>query len=107
MNAMENHLAVNTIPPDLLIFAYCNKDGDHICLSRRKFLLRCNEIWSRHGIPSTTGHSFRIRGTTHLLIAGVNPEVVQAMGRWKSDVFLVYWCRLDILAPLHAEFVNL
>jgi hypothetical protein len=107
VNAMENHLAVNTIPPDLPIFAYRNEDGDHICLSRRKFLLRCNEIWSRHGIPSTTGHSFRIGGTTHLLIAGVNPEAVQAMGRWKSDAFLVYWRRLDILAPLHAEFVNL
>ncbi|KAJ7320715.1 hypothetical protein DFH08DRAFT_917303 [Mycena albidolilacea] len=107
VNAIENHVAINAIPADLPLFAYRNENRDHIYLPRRKFLLRCNKIWSKHGIPSTTGHSFRIGGTTHLLIAGVNPEVVRAMGRCKSDAFLVYWCCLDILAPLHAEFLNL
>ncbi|KAJ7366283.1 hypothetical protein DFH08DRAFT_679712, partial [Mycena albidolilacea] len=100
VNAIENHDTVNTIPADLPLFVYRNEKGDHTCLSRRKFLSRCNEIWSRHGVPSTTGHSFRIRGTTHLLIAGVNPEVVQAMGCWKSDTFLVYWRHFGHISPL-------
>ncbi|KAF8210224.1 hypothetical protein K438DRAFT_1571045 [Mycena galopus ATCC 62051] len=105
IKATENHIAVNALPADAPLFSYRNDRGNLICLSRKKFLARCNEIWSAHGIPSFTGHSFRIGGTTELLLAGVNPDVVQAMGRWLSDAFLVYWRRLDILAPLHAEFL--
>jgi site-specific recombinase XerD len=102
-----NHVTVNNIPSDQPLFSYRNDKGRLVCLSRRKFLQRCNNVWKKHGVPSITGHSFRIGGTTHLLIAGVNPDVVQAMGRWNSDVFLIYWRRLDILAPLHAEFLDL
>ncbi|KAJ7747966.1 hypothetical protein DFH07DRAFT_802895 [Mycena maculata] len=106
INAIEEHLKINSIPPELPLFSHRNKGGDLICLTRKKLMLRCNAIWSRYGWPSCTGHSFRIGGTTELLLAGVNPDVVQAMGRWKSDAFLVYWRRLDILAPLHAEFLH-
>ncbi|KAF8130911.1 hypothetical protein K438DRAFT_1643528, partial [Mycena galopus ATCC 62051] len=73
-------------------------------LTRRKFLQCCNAIWAAHNIPTITGHSFRTGGTTELLLAGVNPDVVQAMGRWLSDAFLVYWRHLDLLTPLHAEY---
>ncbi|KAJ7364543.1 hypothetical protein DFH08DRAFT_681522 [Mycena albidolilacea] len=107
VNAIANHVNVNSIPPDQPLFSFRNDKGYLVCLSRRKFLKRCNEVWKKRGIPSFTGHSFRIGGTTHLLIAGVNPDVVQAMGRWNSDAFLIYWRRLDILAPLHAEFLVL
>ncbi|KAJ7717060.1 hypothetical protein DFH07DRAFT_861616 [Mycena maculata] len=106
INAIEEHLKINSIPPELPLFSHRNKGGDLICLTRKKLMLRCNAIWSRYGWPSCMGHSFRIGGTTELLLAGVNPDVVQAMGRWKSDAFLVYWRRLDILAPLHAEFLH-
>jgi hypothetical protein len=45
----------------------------------------CNEIWGAAGYPHTTGHSFRIGGTTELLLPGVTVDVVKAMGRWSSD----------------------
>ncbi|KAF8146978.1 hypothetical protein K438DRAFT_1990091 [Mycena galopus ATCC 62051] len=105
INATNNHIAINVLPADASLFSYRNDRGNLICLSRKKFLECCNEVWSAQGIPSFTGHSFRIGGTTELLLAGVNPDVVQAMGRWLSDAFLVYWRRLDILAPIHAEFL--
>ncbi|KAF8139487.1 hypothetical protein K438DRAFT_2030542 [Mycena galopus ATCC 62051] len=107
IKAVENHLAVNSIPGDLPLFSHRTTTGSIICLTRRKFLQRCNTIWAAHNIPTITGHSFRIGGTTELLLAGVNPDVVQAMGCWLSDAFLVYWRHLDLLAPLHAEFLSI
>ncbi|KAJ6454624.1 hypothetical protein C8R45DRAFT_1056767 [Mycena sanguinolenta] len=93
------------LPDNVPLFSYKNEQGSLICLSKKKFLGRCNEIWVRCGIPTFTGHSFRIGRTTELLLAGVAPEIVQAMGRWLSDAFMVYWCRLDFLALLYAEFL--
>ncbi|KIJ30935.1 hypothetical protein M422DRAFT_186511, partial [Sphaerobolus stellatus SS14] len=58
-------------------------------------------IWIANGLPRITGHSFRIGGTTELLVAGVPPDVVKALGRWSSDAFLVYWRSLSELAPLY------
>ncbi|KAJ6502990.1 hypothetical protein DFH09DRAFT_844939, partial [Mycena vulgaris] len=91
INAVESHLRTNTIPPDMPLFSHHDAKGRLVCLTRKKFLKRCNEVWSTLGFPTRTGHSFRIGGTTELLLAGVNPDVVQAMGRWKSEAFKVYW----------------
>ncbi|KAJ7512573.1 hypothetical protein B0H11DRAFT_2151964 [Mycena galericulata] len=107
IRAVENHLSVNDIPPDMPLFSFRDKRGKLLCLTRKKLLARCNEIWTRHGFPARTGHTFRIGGTTELLLAGVNPDVVQAMGRWQSEAFKAYWRRLDLLAPLHAEYIDL
>ncbi|KAF9226532.1 hypothetical protein BS17DRAFT_775793 [Gyrodon lividus] len=60
------------------------------CLTKKKLVARCDMIWSAAGIPSITGHSFRIGGTTELLLAGVPPDVVKALGRWSCDAFLRY-----------------
>ncbi|KAG1775838.1 hypothetical protein EV702DRAFT_1198742 [Suillus placidus] len=68
-----------------------------------KFISQCNSIWSAAGIPIASGHSFRIGGTTELLLSGVPPDVVKALGRWSSDAFLRYWWKLDLLAPRHIE----
>lgn len=104
--AAENHLQVNNLPSNAPLFAYRNARGAVTCLTKKRFLRRCNEVWKRHGFPTYTGHSFRIGGTTELLLAGVHPDVVQAMGRWQSEAFKKYWRRLDLLAPLHAEYVD-
>jgi hypothetical protein len=103
--ALNAHLTVNAIADTLPLFAYRTPTG-HSILTRSKFLTRCNEIWQRAGYPRTTGHSFRIGGTTELLLAGVSPDVVKAMGRWSSDAFHKYWRSLEDLAPLHAEFLG-
>ena len=36
--------------------------------------------YSLNGLPGSSGHSFRIGGTTELLISGVPPDVVKMMG---------------------------
>lgn len=103
--ALRAHLAVNAVDHSLPLFTFRTPTG-HSILTRSQFLTRCNEIWQRAGYPRTTGHSFRIGGTTELLLAGVNPDVVKAMGRWSSDAFQKYWRSLEDLAPIHAEFVG-
>lgn len=79
--------------PDLPLFCYLLPAGLR-CLTRRKLLARCNEIWSTAGFKTVSGHSFRIGGTTEMLLSGVPPDVVKALGRWSSDSFLRYACWL-------------
>mmetsp|Transcript_19152 Transcript_19152/g.61635 ORF Transcript_19152/g.61635 Transcript_19152/m.61635 type:complete len:332 (+) Transcript_19152:2263-3258(+) len=62
--------------------------------------------------PSHYGlHSFRIGGATALLAAGCPPHMIQAMGRWSSDIYILY-CRSNFddlvtwqlrLGPQHAN----
>ena len=101
------HLQINNIPQDTFLFSYMTPEGLRP-LTKPVFLQRCNEIWHPLGYPRTTGHCFRIGGTTELLIAGTPPDVVKATGRWSSDSFMRYWRSLDDIAPryirrLHAK----
>ena len=102
---LKNHIRVNNLPNDIHIFTYLSDTG-LISLTKSIFLQRCNVIWSRLGYPRTTGHSFRIGGTTELLIAGIPPDVVKATGRWSSESFLRYWRSLDILAPQYIRNIH-
>jgi hypothetical protein len=103
--ALNMHLLVNHCNSIAPLFTFTSANGPTI-LTKPKFLQRCNEIWGAAGYPRITGHSFRIGGTTELLLAGVAPDVVKTMGRWSSSAFLRYWRSLEDLAPLHAEYVN-
>ena len=94
---LKRHLFINNIPTNTHLFSYVSPHGP-TPLTKPVFLRRCNEIWHRFGYPCTTGHCFRIGGTTELLIAGTPPDVVKAMGRWSSDSFLRYWRSLDDIA---------
>ncbi|KAF9224483.1 hypothetical protein BS17DRAFT_641968, partial [Gyrodon lividus] len=100
--AINNHLNINKIPPNLPLFSYLSTRGWR-CLTKKILLACCNSIWLAAGIPAITGHSFRIGGTTELLLTGVPPDIVKALGRWSSDAFLRYWHSLELLAPLHME----
>ena len=100
ISLLNNVIQVNMIPEDGHIFSYKTPDGLSP-LTKPLFLRRCNEIWQALGYPHTTGHCFRIGGTTELLIAGTPPDVVKATGRWSSESFLRYWRSLDDIAPLH------
>jgi hypothetical protein len=99
---LEKHLRVNGAPNDSHLFSYSSTRG-FISLTKPIFLRRCNEIWHSLGYPRTTGHCFRIGGTTELLIAGTPPDVVKATGRWSSDSFLRYWRSLDEIAPQYVR----
>ncbi|KAJ7804432.1 hypothetical protein B0H14DRAFT_3486171 [Mycena olivaceomarginata] len=104
--ALRMHLTISNLPPSTPLFAYRTPTGFQT-LTCPEFLQRCNEIWEAAGYPRTTGHSFRIGGTTELLLAGVAPDVVKAMGCWSSDAFHRYWRSLEDLAPLHASNIGL
>lgn len=100
--SLDNHLRVNTLPSHSSLFSY-SLHGRSTPLSRAKFLDRCNVIWGAAGIPRSTGHSFRIGGTTELLLSGVPPDIVKALGRWSSDAFHRYWRALEEIAPRYAQ----
>jgi hypothetical protein len=105
ISAISEHLAVNIFPDSSPIFAYHTASGERF-LTRSKLLERCNSVWTLHGLPSSTGHSFRIGGTTELLMSAVPPDIVKTMGHWTSDSFLHYWRSLEIIVPLHAELLR-
>ncbi|PPQ81779.1 hypothetical protein CVT24_005332 [Panaeolus cyanescens] len=96
---LQNHFAINELPKKCGLFEYLPKDSNSNLLSKRRFLTRCNTIWSKRGYSYITGHSFRIGGTSKLLASGIPPDVVKTMGRWTSDSFLRYWRHIDRIAP--------
>lgn len=100
--AMEYHLALNDMPPYFPLFAY-TANGSIIALTKKRFLDRCNSVWGALLSHELSGHCFRIGGTTELLLRGISPHVVKALGRWSSDAFLRYWRSTDALAHLHLE----
>jgi hypothetical protein len=105
ISLLKKHMHLNTVPNDAHIFSYLSPEG-LISLTKPIFLQRCNTIWQHLGYPRTTGHCFRIGGTTELLLAGTPPEVVKATGRWSSDSFLRYWRSLDDIAPQYIRHLH-
>ncbi|KAJ3813311.1 hypothetical protein F5876DRAFT_74033 [Lentinula aff. lateritia] len=77
IHSLDNHIHVNKLAPSDPLFAYVDTKGTKRILMKTLFLRRCNAIWKRHSISRRTGHCFRIGGTTHYLLVGVNPDVVQ------------------------------
>lgn len=102
VTALQRHLSVNQIPDTSILFAYKDAYGTTAML-KQNFMNRCNEIWKSRGLSTTTGHSFRIGGTSHLLLCGVNPDIIKKSGRWSSDSFLRYWRNLDTVIPGHTS----
>jgi hypothetical protein len=66
----------------------------------------CNAVWSKHGIPHITGHSFRISGTTALLHNSIDPEEVKQMGRWSLNAFHRYWRNLEEIFMTHMSKID-
>ena len=99
---LKNHIRVNSIQNNSPLFSFTSPSG-YVLLNKNLFLRRCNQVWSSFGYPRTTGHSFRIGGTTELLSAGVPPDVVRTTGRWSSSSFLRYWRSLDSIVPQHVR----
>lgn len=106
--ALAEHMRTNDIGDDDPLFAYKHDtSGVLVPLTRRAFLSRLNEIWAAAGMQRITGHSFRIGGTTALLRAGVEPDVVKMAGRWRSDSFLRYWRAIDNIISSHMDLCDL
>ncbi|KAF8340831.1 hypothetical protein F5887DRAFT_1076957 [Amanita rubescens] len=106
--ALDRHLQINMInDPTTAVASYLTANGTRKLLTVSKFMKRCNEIWHAHNRPRYTGHCFRIGGTTHYLLQGINPDVVRLMGRWSSDAFIRYWRQLDVVATVHTENLHI
>lgn len=107
ITALDHHLSLShSIPHDSHLFAYYIPEKSRPSIpTKESFLKRVNDIWTRNGFSHTTGHAFRIGGTTALLKAGVPPDIVRQMGRWSSDAFLRYWRDVADIAAKHAELI--
>ena len=105
ISLLKSHIRINNVRSAAHLFSYKSVDGP-TSLTKSTFLRRCNEIWQALGYPRTTGHCFRIGGTTELLISGTPPEVVKATGRWSSESFLRYWRSLDDIAPQYIRYIH-
>jgi hypothetical protein len=100
--ALANHLQVNAdLPPDAPFFAYRANDSAWAHPIKDHFLRRCHNIWTSAKLLRVHGHSFRIGGSTELLLAGVPCDVVAALGGWTSLAFLLYWRKLEHIIPQH------
>jgi hypothetical protein len=104
-SAIRQHLSASPLPDHALLCEYVLDGQSHI-LDKKSFMLMCNGVWASYGWPSISGHSFRIGGTTSLLISGVDPSIVKKMGRWSSDAYLRYWRSAEEIFHLHASNVN-
>jgi hypothetical protein len=105
VSALNHHLAANAnVPPNAPLFAFETADGGWAPLRRTWFLKRCNDIWEKHNLGSRKGHGFRIGGTTHLLLLGIDPWAVMTQGRWSSKSFLKYWQKCEEILPLFMGF---
>ncbi|KAE9389717.1 DNA breaking-rejoining enzyme, partial [Gymnopus androsaceus JB14] len=100
--AIERHMAANAyVPPTFSLFAYLDDQGSPHHMVKSTFLAFCDRIWKSAGLEHVHGHSFRIGGAVELLLAGVTPEVVAAVGGWTSLAFLLYWRRFEDILPTH------
>jgi hypothetical protein len=100
--AFRNHMLVNKhVPPHAPLFAYDVGNGAWSPMTKSWFLRRCNEIWKSATLLRVFRHSFRIGGSTELLLAGVAPEIITALGGWTSLAFLLYWRKIEHIIPMN------
>ena len=99
---LKHHLRTNQPNHNSPIFSIASPQNS-MHLTKHCFMQRCNAIWRKAGYPRVTRHSFRIGGTTELLLAGVPPDVVKKAGRWSSDSFLRYWRSAEDIIHVHSH----
>ncbi|KAJ7307675.1 hypothetical protein DFH08DRAFT_975496 [Mycena albidolilacea] len=58
------------------------------------------QIWDMASILRACGHSVCIGSSTELLLAGVSPNIVAALGSWTSLAFLLYWRKIEHTVPM-------
>jgi hypothetical protein len=70
-------------------------------MTKTWLMKRCLQIWDDAGILRAFSHSFRIGGSTELLLTGVPLDIVAILGGWTSLAFLLYWCKIEPIVPMH------
>ena len=98
--AILNHRSMNSnVPLATPLFAFEMDTGRFAPMRHTWFLDCCNEIWTDEHLEPLNGHAFRIGGTTHLLLLGVDPLIVMVQGHWRSSTFLEYWQHCEEILP--------
>lgn len=108
-NALRHHIHLLHLQPSApSIFVFIDPtSGELRPLTVSAFLKRCNQIWLSSHTTRITGHSFRIGGTSAYLGAGMSPDVVMKMGRWKSHSFLRYWRKTDKIIERNTKKIRM
>src|SRR5882672_1379735 len=103
--AFNNHWTMNShVPASGHLFGFETDTGGFAPMWWQWFIGRCSEVWATRGLSALSGHSFRIGGTTHLLLLGVDPFIVMAQARWRSMAFLEYWRLCEEIIPSFIGF---
>jgi hypothetical protein len=63
----------------------------------------CTRAWDDAKLLRVFGHSFRIGGSTELLLAGVPREIVAALRGWTSLAFLLHWRKIEHIIPMNVS----
>jgi len=99
--AFINHLEANSdLPMNAPLFAFETGPASWEPMWWSWLMECCNEISLGNSSALLTGHSFRTRGTTHLLLLGMDPFIIMVQGHWKSNAFLAYWHHCEEILPL-------
>ena len=103
LEAMRNHLRINDPGPQDFLFASRTRNpstwGEGLYpLTGDWFRNRINRILTDANRSPLNGHSWRIGGATFYLLAGVHPDFIRVIGRWKSDAFYRYWRKIKAIA---------
>jgi hypothetical protein len=102
--AFKNHIAVNKLTlsksgSSIPLFSFLSS-STLSPLTKSLFFSITSSAFSQTGLDPVHGHSYRIGGTVHLLMQGVQPEIIAKLGGWSSLCFLIYWRRLEQVIPL-------
>ncbi|GAA5867455.1 hypothetical protein JCM1840_002143 [Sporobolomyces johnsonii] len=104
--ALRNHLDINKLKPDQFLFSSLPWNGscDHLVpLTGDYFRKKVNEFLKMEYRPVMAGHSWHIGGATFYLLAGIHPDFIRKIGRWRSDAFFHCWRKIKVIAALNMQ----
>jgi hypothetical protein len=78
---------------------FCHEGGRPVTTAEVRAMVKAVMAAAGRDPALFGGHSLRIGGATAALAAGVQPNLIRLMGRWKSDVYELY-CRMSVEAAL-------
>jgi hypothetical protein len=88
---IKRHLLTNKVTSEDPAFSYLGDNGRRVWLTKSFFRKRINEALDEGKRPRISLHTFRIGGANFYTMAGVNPEIGRAIGRWAGkEVFQRY-----------------
>ena len=101
LKALHNLCRVVPALKEHPLFSWSDTSGSVRPMAKTRFMERFNNILVSKSVSRVYGHSFRIGGASHYLANGVNPEIVQLQGRWRSLSYETYIRGFEQAISLH------